>query len=88
MTEVMTFANALGRSDPGKRKLLLGNGFSIAWRATAFTYRSLLEAADLSRLPRAKAVFDALAERLDAGTRGRLRVDIANDPAAPVGVRK
>ncbi len=37
---------------------------------------------------RAKAVFDALAERLDAGTRGRLRVDIANDPAAPVGVRK
>ena len=37
---------------------------------------------------RAKAVFDALAERLDAGTRGRLRVDIANDPAAPVGERK
>ncbi|UFN51588.1 DUF4917 family protein (plasmid) [Roseomonas sp. OT10] len=60
MTEVMTFADALGRSDPGKRKLLLGNGFSIAWRATAFTYRSLLEAADLPRLPRAKAVFDAL----------------------------
>ena len=41
MTEVMTFADALGRSDPGKRKLLLGNGFSIAWRATAFTYRLL-----------------------------------------------
>ena len=60
MTEVLTFAEALGRSDPGKRKILLGNGFSIAWRATAFTYRSLLEAADLSRLPRAKAVFGAL----------------------------
>ena len=55
-TEVLTFAQALERSDPNKRKLLLGNGFSIAWRATAFTYRSLLEAADLSRLPRAKAV--------------------------------
>ena len=37
---------------------------------------------------RAKAVFDALAERLDADTRSRLRVDIANDPAAPVGVWK
>ncbi|WP_424140477.1 DUF4917 family protein [Roseomonas chloroacetimidivorans] len=56
----MTFGEALERSEPGKRKLLLGNGFSIAWRAEAFTYRSLLEAADLARLPRAKAVFDAL----------------------------
>ncbi len=37
---------------------------------------------------RAKAVFDALAERLDADTRSKLRVDIANDPAAPVGERK
>ena len=53
MTEVLTFAEALERSDPGKRKILLGNGFSIGWRATAFTYRSLLNAADLSRLPRA-----------------------------------
>ena len=60
MTEVLTFAQALERSDSNKRKLLLGNGFSIAWRATAFTYRSLLEAADLSRLPRAKAVFEML----------------------------
>ncbi|PZP44811.1 MAG: DUF4917 domain-containing protein [Azospirillum brasilense] len=60
MTEVITFTEALERSDPNKRKLLLGNGFSIAWRATAFTYRSLLEAADLLRLPRAKAVFEAL----------------------------
>lgn len=60
MMEVITFTEALERSDPSKRKILLGNGFSIAWRATAFTYRSLLEAADLSRLPRAKAMFDAL----------------------------
>ncbi len=60
MVEVMTFDEALTRSDTAKRKLLLGNGFSIAWRATAFTYRSLLEAADLSCVPRARAAFEAL----------------------------
>lgn len=60
MTKVLSFAEALERSDRHKRKILLGNGFSIAWRATAFNYRSLLEAADLSRLPRAQAGFDAL----------------------------
>ena len=43
MTEVMTFADALGRSDPGKRKLLLSNSFSVAWQATAFTYRPILK---------------------------------------------
>ena len=60
MVEVMTFDEALTRSDAAKRKLLLGNGFSIAWKATAFTYRSLIEAADLSSVPRAQAAFGAL----------------------------
>lgn len=39
-------------------------------------------------LDRAKAVSDALGKRLGAEARSRLRVDIADDPAAPVGVRK
>ena len=36
---------------------------------------------------RAKAVFDALAKRLDAKARAGLRVQIENDPAAPHGAR-
>jgi len=39
-------------------------------------------------LDRAKAVSDALGKRLGAEARSRLRVDIADVPAAPVGVRK
>jgi len=39
-------------------------------------------------LDRAKAVSDALGKRLGAQARSRLRVDIADVPAAPVGVRK
>lgn len=39
-------------------------------------------------LRRAQAVAEALGQRLGAEARSRLRVDIADDPAAPVGVRK
>ena len=38
-------------------------------------------------LRRAKAVFEAIAERLEPGVRSRLRVDISESPTAPVGVR-
>ena len=37
-------------------------------------------------LRRAKAVFEAIAERLDPGVRSRLRVEISDSPTAPVGV--
>lgn len=39
-------------------------------------------------LRRAQAVAEALGQRLGAEARSRLRVDIADDPVAPVGVRK
>lgn len=60
MVDVVTFDEALALTEQGKRKLLLGNGFSIAWRASAFTYRSLLEGADLCRAPRARRLFETL----------------------------
>ena len=39
-------------------------------------------------LRRAKAVFDALAQRLSPEVRAKLRVDVNNDPAAPAGVKR
>lgn len=49
---MLTFSEALTRSEalPGKRHLLLGNGFSIACRPDCFTYGRLLDQADLSGL--------------------------------------
>lgn len=47
---VMSFEEALAQSPEGKRKLLLGNGFSIAWKREIFQYPALLQAADFSRL--------------------------------------
>jgi outer membrane protein OmpA-like peptidoglycan-associated protein len=38
-------------------------------------------------LRRAKAVFDAIAAKLDPGVRSRLRVEISDSPTAPVGIR-
>ena len=39
-------------------------------------------------LRRAKAVFDALAQRLSPEVRAKLRVDVNNDQAAPAGVKR
>ncbi len=48
--DLLTFDEALNRSPEGKRKVLLGNGFSIAWKPAVFQYRALLDAADFSQL--------------------------------------
>ena len=37
---------------------------------------------------RAKAVYEALAQRLSPQVRANVRVEASNDPTAPVGVRK
>jgi Domain of unknown function (DUF4917) len=59
---LLSFAEALARSDEsqGKRHLLLGNGFSIAYDPDSFTYGRLLDEADFSRLSvDARTVFNA-----------------------------
>lgn len=60
MLELLKFDEAIERSAQfKKRHLLLGNGFSIACRPKIFTYGSLFEQADFSRVPRLPAVFNA-----------------------------
>lgn len=61
MPVVITFSEAIEQSKGyKKRHLMLGNGFSIAYKYDIFTYRSLLEEADFSNLTEVRAVFDAL----------------------------
>lgn len=60
MPQILNFADALAASSEGKRHLLLGNGYSIALFPDRFHYRSLLEEADFSGSPEARAAFDAL----------------------------
>ena len=57
---VISFAEALARSEAGKRHLLLGNGFSISIFPERFRYDSLLEAADFSETPELRETFDRL----------------------------
>lgn len=58
-----TFEQALSQTGP-KRKLLLGNGFSIAWRRDIFSYGSLYDRADFSRVSaEAQKAFDTLGTR-------------------------
>lgn len=58
---MLSFEEALRQTQAGKRKLLLGNGFSIAWKPKTFEYRALLDAADFSALSVDGAqVFDVL----------------------------
>lgn len=59
---VITFANALARvPETSKRHVLLGNGFSRAWRDNTFSYDALLEQAHFGSLsPSARSAFDAL----------------------------
>lgn len=45
MVEIISYQNALAASASGNRFLLLGNGFSIAWDHTIFSYGSLKEKA-------------------------------------------
>jgi hypothetical protein len=87
----MCFADALALSDKlgGKRHVLLGNGFSIAYDPESFSYGRLLDEADFSALSiDACAVFEAFGtadfERIIEVLRTAaimLRVYAASDPA-------
>lgn len=61
--EIITFEDALAKSNDGKRHLLLGNGFSIALKPDIFTYDALYKDADFTDIPHAKEIFDALETR-------------------------
>ena len=61
--KVISFADALNRSNTGKRHLLLGNGFSIAFKPNIFTYEALYKDANFESVPHAKVIFDALETR-------------------------
>ncbi len=61
--DVISFTDALNRSNTGKRHLLLGNGFSIALKPDIFTYESLYTDANFEVVPHAEAIFDALETR-------------------------
>ncbi len=61
MLRILSYPAALAETEPGKRHILLANGFSIACRPNIFQYRKLFEQANFTDLPRAKVVFDALA---------------------------
>jgi hypothetical protein len=52
LPDILDFSDALVAATEihGSRRLLLGNGFSIACRPDCFTYRRLLDEADLSNL--------------------------------------
>lgn len=56
---LQSFADALRRSENGMRHLLLGNGFSIAWKRDVFNYGSLFKKADFSKVPHAEQLFAA-----------------------------
>jgi len=45
---LLTFEEALRQTEGRHRHVMLGNGFSMAWRANVFSYSSLLEEADFS----------------------------------------
>lgn len=60
MDDVITFDEALRRTEGMKRILLLGNGFSIACKSDIFTYRSLLEQADFGAMLEVGRVFNSL----------------------------
>lgn len=58
--KLMSFSEALNKSN-GKKRLLIGNGFSQACRKNIFSYGSLFEKADFSKLSTsAKASFKSL----------------------------
>lgn len=60
-SEVLSFKAAMRRVDgPGKRHLMLGNGFSIALKSDIFSYSSLYENANFTAAPHISRLFDAL----------------------------
>ena len=60
MAEILSFEEALGCAE-NQPHVLLGNGFSLAWRHDIFSYASLFEGADFRNLSEsAKAAFDVL----------------------------
>jgi len=61
MADIITFEEALTEAEKYSNKhLLLGNGFSIAYRHDIFTYGSLLDEADFTSFPELRRVFDAM----------------------------
>lgn len=61
--DVISFDEALriSKKESDNAEVLLGNGFSMAWRSDVFGYSALLERADFNKLsPNAKRVFDSL----------------------------
>ena len=59
--ELLSFEQALDRSPgPNKRHVLLGNGFSRAWRDDVFSYGALLDQANFNDCPTARKAFEAL----------------------------
>jgi len=47
---LLSYSDVLSKEVQGKKHLLLGNGFSMAWKASAFSYASLRSKADLGSL--------------------------------------
>ncbi|WP_029585307.1 DUF4917 family protein [Bradyrhizobium sp. URHD0069] len=61
MISIIPFEQAMHAvRDLRKKHLLLGNGFSIALKPNIFTYGSLYENADFSKVPHVTKLFDAL----------------------------
>lgn len=60
MHKILTFQEALDKSQGRPRHLILGNGFSIACRPKIFTYGSLFKQADFSKHKNLPKVFSAL----------------------------
>lgn len=56
---ILSYQEALDQTQAGKRHVLLGNGFSIAWGTKIFIYESIFEQADFSKILNAAALFGA-----------------------------
>ena len=62
--KLLSFNDALKQAAGySKKNLLLGNGFSIACVPTIFTYSSLFEQADFSKMPQVEEVFKNLSTK-------------------------
>lgn len=60
--DILTFDQALARHESGRLHVLLGNGFSRAWRDDIFAYDALFDRADFASLsPSAQRAFATLA---------------------------
>lgn len=61
MIKVLEFSDALNIAGEKGKHLLLGNGFSIAWKKDIFSYDSLFQKADFKKVsPNVKKVFSSL----------------------------